>query len=98
MIERKPPKHLSVEMKKWFLHVIGEYELDDHHVKVLRLACEAYDRCQAARKAIKKHGSMTFMDRFDQPRPLPEVAIERNAAIAYARLLRELALDDDLQT
>ena len=56
------------------------------------LAAEAWDRCQGARLAIAEHG-LTFLDRFDQPRVRPEVAIERDSRTAFCRTLRELGLD-----
>lgn len=70
----------------------ADFDLEPHHVRLLRLACEAYDRGQQAREALATHGT-TFVDRFGQPRARPEVAIERDARIAFARLMRELALD-----
>jgi len=72
--------------------VSAEYELEDHHLRLLTLAAEAWDRTQQAREALEEHG-LTYLDRFDQPRSRPEVAIERDSRIAFARLLRELALD-----
>ena len=38
-------------------------------------------------------GGTTFIDRFGQPRARPEIAIERDSTIAFARLTRELDLD-----
>lgn len=70
------------------------FELDAHHVRLLQLAAESWDRGQQAREALGKHG-ITFTDRFGAPHARPEVAIERDARIAFARLLRELALDVD---
>jgi P27 family predicted phage terminase small subunit len=90
--DHEPPKHLSAEARQWWANVVEAFELEPHHLKVLRLACEAWDRAQEARKALTKHGT-TFIDRFEQPRVRPEVAIERAAWIAFARLVRELGLD-----
>ena len=89
-----PPSHLSDASADWFRMVVDEYGLEPHHVRLLTLAAEAWDRCNQAREAIAEHG-MTYIDRFEQPRARPEVAIERDNRIAFARLLRELALDID---
>ena len=86
------PKHLEPETRQWWESVLAEYLLDDHHVRLLTLAAEAWDRGTQARKAIVTHGT-TFNDRSGQPRARPEIAIERDCRIAFARLLRELALD-----
>jgi phage terminase small subunit len=61
-------------------------------MKLLTLAAEAWDRCQQAREALAKHG-LTFEDRFGCPRSRPEIAVERDSRLAFARLLRELDLD-----
>jgi len=88
----KPPAHLRAETRKWFESVLSEYELEDHHLKLLRLACESWDRCQQARTAISKYG-LTYQDRFGAPRLRPEIGVERDSRLAFARMLRELALD-----
>jgi phage terminase small subunit len=87
-----PPPHLRPETASWWKLVVAEFDLEPHHLRILRLACEAWDRGQEAREAIAQHGSV-FVDRFDQPRARPEVAIERDCRISFARLMRELALD-----
>lgn len=87
-----PPSHLSADTAAWWQAVTADFTLEPHHVRLLRLACEAWDRGQQAREALTTHGT-TFVDRFGQPRARPEVAIERDARIAFARLMRELALD-----
>ena len=38
---------------------------------------------------------MVYYDRFNAPKARPEVAIERDSRIAFARLVRELDLDLD---
>jgi P27 family predicted phage terminase small subunit len=88
----KPPKHLRATTKKWFESVANTFVLEPHHVKLLTLAGESWDRCQQAREALAEHG-MTFTDRLGTPRSRPEVAVERDSRIAFARLVRELGLD-----
>lgn len=90
----QPPEHLKPATRAWWLCVCGEFELEPHHVRLLTLASEAWDRATDARLAIEQHG-MTFEDRFGAPHARPEVAIERDSRLAFARLLRELALDVD---
>src|SRR5260370_37987940 len=88
----KPPSHLRAETKKWFASVVEEYELEPHHVKLLTLAAENWDRATLAREAIAEHG-LTYTDRFGSPRKRPEVSVAESATIAFARLTRELDLD-----
>ena len=40
-----------------------EFELEDHHVRLLTLACEAYDAAQEARAVLLAEGKV-FVDRF----------------------------------
>lgn len=87
-----PPKHLTAAARRWWLGVLEAFILDPHHVPLLTLAAQTWDRGEESRKALAKHGT-TFLDRFGQPRARPEVAIERDCRLAFARLLRELALD-----
>jgi phage terminase small subunit len=88
----KAPSHLRKPTAEWFDAVLADYELEPHHVRLLTLAAEAWDRGQQAREALQQHG-LTFIDRFKAPHARPEVAIERDSRIAFARLVRELALD-----
>jgi phage terminase small subunit len=88
----KPPKHLQPATKRWFLQVVESYELEEHHLRLLTLAGESWDRCVAAREIIDREG-LTFVDRFGCPRARPEIAIERDSKIGFARLVRELDLD-----
>ena len=86
------PDHLRTETAKWYTEVCKTFDLEAHHRRLLRLACESWDAGQAAREALAEHGTV-YVDRFDQPRARPEVGIERDSRIAFSRLLRELALD-----
>jgi hypothetical protein len=46
----KPPAHISNESKKWFAAVLDDYALEPHELKLLILACEAFDRATSARE------------------------------------------------
>ncbi len=91
---RKTPEYLSKESREWWSWVVSEFELEQHHLKLLTAACESWDRTQQARRRLKKFG-LTYHDRFGKPKARPEVAIERDSKIVFARLLRELSLDID---
>ena len=57
----------------------------------LAVACETWDRAQAARAQLAREG-LTVPGREGGIRPHPCVAIERDARLAVARLVRELDL------
>jgi hypothetical protein len=86
------PRHDADRPGSQVNYVLSEYDLDQHHVRLLTLAAEAWETGQEARAAIAKH-SAVYVDRFGAPRKRPEVAIQAEARIAFARLLRELDLD-----
>jgi phage terminase small subunit len=88
----KAPKHLRPATKRWFEQVLEDYALEPHHIRLLTLAAESWDRAEQAREALAADG-LTFTDRFGCPKARPEVAVERDSRIAFARLLRELDLD-----
>jgi phage terminase small subunit len=88
----RAPGHLREGTRRWWRSVVTDWQLEEHHVKLLTLAAESWDRCQQAREALALHG-LTFADRFGCPRSRPEVGIERDSRLAFARLLRELDLD-----
>ncbi|MCK1445867.1 hypothetical protein IVB34_22085 [Bradyrhizobium sp. 2] len=92
MTSPRPPAHLEPATKKWWRAVVEDFDLEPHHLRLLQLAAEAWDSAQSARAVIQTEG-MTYVDRFGCPKPRPEVAIERDSRIGFARLLRELALD-----
>lgn len=92
MKHQDPPEHLSSASQRWWLEVVEGFALEPHHLRLLELAASAWDRCEEAREALAIHGAV-YNDKFGQPRARPEVAIERDSRIAFARLLRELGLE-----
>ena len=89
----QPPDHLSDEAATWWHDVTRDYDLGPHHLHLLQAACEAWDRMQQARRALADHGGLTFADERGVIRAHPCVAMERDARVAFARLVRELDLD-----
>jgi phage terminase small subunit len=87
-----PLADFEPETRRWIKLVTSSYELDPHHVRLLLLAGQAWDRCQQAREALTAHG-LVFTGPKGQPLPRPEIAVERDSRIAFARLVRELDLD-----
>jgi hypothetical protein len=88
----RAPKHLKAATRRWVEQVVADYVLEPHHLRVLVLAAESWDRAQQAREALVEHG-VVYVDRFGQPHARPEVALERDSRISFCRCVRELALD-----
>jgi phage terminase small subunit len=78
-------------MKFLWREVVEVHELEPHRLRLLQLMCQAWDRGEQARVAIAKHG-ITYPDRFGAPRLRPEVAVERDCRLTFARILRDLDL------
>jgi len=87
-----PPKHLKSDGKELWGVVTREYDLPPDALTLLRLAAEALDRSQAARREIDKDG-LTFVDSKGHPRSHPAATVERDSRAACARLLGQLGLD-----
>ena len=62
-------------------------------MRLLTLAAETFDAAQEAREVLVGEGKV-YVDRFGQPKPRPEVSIQRDSAISFVGwVLRELDLD-----
>jgi P27 family predicted phage terminase small subunit len=90
----KPPAHLRKETQTWWTGVNAEYALEPHHLRLLTLASEAWDRASTARETLAEHG-IFYTDRWGAPRKHPAVSVAEAATIAFARLCRELDLNED---
>jgi P27 family predicted phage terminase small subunit len=91
-VTRRAPAHLQPETRRWWKSVVETWELQEHHVRLLTLAAEAWDRGQGAREAIARDG-LTTPTRDGGLKLSPLVRIEQMSAVVFARVLRELDLD-----
>lgn len=89
-----PPEHLRTGTRDWWRSVVAAYELEQHHLRLLQLACEAWDRAEQAREQLATDG-VVYLDRFGAPRKHPSVGIEEQARLAFAKLVRELDLEGE---
>ncbi len=86
------PRHLKAATRRWWQSVVTTWELQPHHLRLLTLAGEAWDRCQQAREQIHAEG-LTVGTKSGGPRLHPCVRVEQDSKILFSRLLRELDLD-----
>jgi P27 family predicted phage terminase small subunit len=91
----KPPAHLRPDTRAWWQSVHQDYDLEEHHSRLLTMACEAYDRAREAREILAKDG-IVIGCREAAVRPHPCIAIERDSRIAFARLVAQLNLDAEM--
>jgi P27 family predicted phage terminase small subunit len=93
MKPERPPSHLKAPGRRLWRGILRDFDLRDEHDRArLLAACEACGRMTEARTTLDAEG-LTFLDRFGQPKPRPELAVERDSRIAMLRALRELGLD-----
>jgi phage terminase small subunit len=89
----KPPGYLRPETRAWFSGVIADYDMQPHHIKLLTLAAEAWDRGQQARELLLAEG--VIVTSRQGPKAHPGIAIERDARLAFARIVAQLSLDTE---
>ncbi len=89
----RAPRHLMHETRQWWSRCAKENNLKEPQLQLLTLAGEAWDRSAHARSLLEQNG-LTYLDRFGQPRPRPEVDIEKDAKILFEKLVRSLDRDN----
>ncbi|MET4698981.1 phage terminase small subunit [Constrictibacter sp. MBR-5] len=88
----KPPAHLSPAAAAWFARICREHDVRPGGEAILTLAAELLDRIAAARAALAEHG-LVHVDRAGNPRPRPEIAIERDARRDLIALCDRLGIE-----
>ena len=88
----RAPRHLKPATKRWWVSVVTTWELQEHHVRLLTLAAEAWDRSQEARALVDKEG-LTVPTGGGGAKLHPAVRVENDCRLSFARLIRELDLD-----
>ena len=83
--------NLAPETEKFYRRTVAAFDLDPDERRLLLLACENWDRGEAARVAVAASG-FTHRDRFGQPRLVPEYRVMVDAERAFAGLLQQLNL------
>jgi P27 family predicted phage terminase small subunit len=90
----KPPAYLSPEARRLWRQTVTEWALDEGMLPVLRAACEAFDRVQAARRILRRE-PLVVRDRTGRRVAHPAVVIERDARLQFLRAWRQLGLDTE---
>ena len=91
--EPPPPKHLAVPERRLWTAILRENLLDSEAaLSILRSTLEAHQRARTCRETVDLEGAI-YRDRFDQPKPHPLIAAERDARAAFVSGMRALNLD-----
>jgi phage terminase small subunit len=88
----RAPGYLRPATRRWWTSVVTTWTLEQHHVRLLTLAAEAWDRGQQAREVIMREG-LTTPTRDGGAKLHPACRVEGDSRLAFARLIRELDLD-----
>ena len=88
----KAPPYLSAESKRRWRAINTEYALEMAQLHVLEEALAARDRCQTARRRIRRDG-MLVRDRFAQLKAHPLCSVERDARAAMQAGYKQLGID-----
>ncbi len=78
-------------MKSFWAEIFATRKLEPHESAILLEACLAFDRGEGARKVLQHKGLM-FNDRWGCPKARPEISIERDSRLLFAKLIKQLNL------
>ena len=86
------PPGLKKDGKKFFRKIIEDFELENHHLEILKQAAKCLDDLSLDEKTIESEGRF-FTDRYGQPKEHPAVTATRQTRGLFQRLIREVGLD-----
>jgi phage terminase small subunit len=86
---------LNASARALIKQIEADYQLELHQKRLLQLAAEAWQRTREARAAIERDGVVVQSSR-GIILPHPGIKIEREAVKAFADLIKQLDLDEDI--
>jgi hypothetical protein len=88
-----PPRDLGEPGQNLWDALQREFRIEDRGgVELLAAACEALDRAQALREAIKRDGEMLYSGRSGAPRPHPGIKLELELRAFVVKTLEKLGV------
>jgi P27 family predicted phage terminase small subunit len=88
----RAPRYLKAQTRRWWTDVCANWELEEHHQRVLTAGCEAWDTMRAAGEILGREG-LVVNTKSGGPRAHPAVKIAAEARLQFFRAVRELDLD-----
>jgi P27 family predicted phage terminase small subunit len=89
----RAPRHLTAASRRFYEQIVDDFVMEPHHLRLLQLLCEAFDRGQEARKILDQEGLVVEHQKMGK-RPHPAISVERDCRTQVARLTRELNLSE----
>jgi phage terminase small subunit len=86
-----PPPHLQPATQAWWIEVVATFAIQSHEYRTLEVAAVSWDVAETARAVVAAQG-LSYTDSKGMIRSRPEVAIARDARVAFLRAMRELEL------
>src|SRR4029453_13152839 len=87
----KAPRHLKAATRRWWEDVCRDWQLEEHHRRILTTSCEAWDVRQEAGRLLRREG-LVVATKGGGPRAHPAVKIQAEARLQFFRGVRELDL------
>ena len=94
---KRAPGHLNEATRRWINAILRDFDFEERHLRILVLAGECWDRCEAIRQELDGR-PLAVIDRYGTPKVNPLLAEERQQKKLFAQLVRELGMDLETET